>query len=627
MSSGQRVTPRPLPRDNWQRVEPLLTRATRLPDADGQALIDSAALDEVLRRELIDLLRATAPSASLAETHTASGPSAQRTSAALAVFRPGDTLEGGRFVIVRQIGRGGMGTVYLAQDTALGTLVALKIVPPDERLIQEAQRAAACSGHEHVATVHNVLQSEHAGTPIGVLVMEYVAGKPASRILEDGPVDVDRAIQWVRQTGLAVAHAHDRDVLHCDLKPGNMMVTPDDRVKVLDFGIARRSFDPANPAEPTFGTLPYMAPEQLLAGECSRATDVYSLGVTLFELVTGRLPFVGDDRMVRMQILAAPPPSVSGLLRTAPAGIDAVIERALAKNPAERFRSSRAFVQELEDLVRPPAPAPAPHTWTWATLLAAFSALVAITWTFGMVACRTFEVSLRVDSEFSTSLSDYFRVGREALIPFVPFWILTALPTAAVAGVALLVRWRAAHAWQLWSGWWNRLDPQALGIAALLAGAAALLALVWTYRDLFDAMITLHQKPAEAAIHALSFSARDQHKAFSTGCAVLSFFLVLAAVWWFPALRQRSGNPAAMQALRWAMLLLALVTMLAPTTPRRFLFERFRVVEYDGRQALMIGSASDLLLLYDSARRVTVRVRLDAPGLRVTDMTRFIFEN
>jgi hypothetical protein len=164
-------------------------------------------------------------------------------------------------------------------------------------------------------------------------------------------------------------------------------------------------------------------------------------------------------------------------------------------------------------------------------------------------------------------------------------------------------------------------------IAALLAGTAALLALVWTYRDLFDALITLHQEPAEAAIQAISRSARDQHKAFSTGCAVLSFFLLLAAFWWFPALRGRSGHPAAMQRLRWAMLLLALVTMLAPTIPRRFLFEHFRVVEYDGREGLEIGSAGDHLLLYDSDRRVTVRVRRDAEGLRVTDRVRQVFVN
>ena len=632
MSPGHGApSPRSLTRDDWQRVEAILTQATRLSDADAKALLDSAPLDDPLRRDAIDLLHLSGPQSALDRTRSAKLRGPLPALEAAATFRAGDTLEAGRFVIVRQIGRGGMGVVFLAQDTVLGTLVALKIVPPDGRLIQEAQRAAACSGHEHVATVHNVLQTEYAGTRIGVLVMEYVEGRPANRILDDGPVQIDRAIGWVRQAALAVAHAHDRDVLHCDLKPGNMIVTPDDRVKVLDFGIARRSFDPLNPAEAAFGTLPYMAPEQLLAGECSRATDVYSLGVTLFQLVAGRLPFTGDERMIRMQILAAPPPRVSGILGHAPKGLDEVIERALAKDPAARFQSARAFAQALQELtltaaVTAPHQPPAHVPWLW-TSLAALAALLALAWTFGMVACRSFEVFLHVEPEFAASFSDYFRVGRDALIPFVGLWVITAAGTAAVAGLALLVRWRAANAWRAWNDRLNRLNPQAIATAILLAGVAGLVVLFWTNRDVFDALAGLHQRPASAPVAAISFAARQKHLAFSTGCAILSGFLVLAAVAWLPALRRRSGNPAVIQRVRWALLLVALVVMLLPTLPRRFLFERFRVAEYDGQQALVIGSAGDHLLLYDSARRATVRVRRDAAGLRITEMTRQIFQD
>ena len=602
--------------------------ASRLSDADGKALIDSAPLDDSLRSEAIDLLHLSGPQSGLDETHTANVRIQSPAPSAGGALKPGETLEGGRFVIVRQIGRGGMGVVYLAQDTVLGTLVALKIVPPDERLIQEAQRAAACSGHEHVATVHNVLVGEQAGKPIGVLVMEYVAGRPASRVLDDGPVDVDRAIRWGRQAALAVAHAHDSEVLHCDLKPGNMIVTPDDRIKVLDFGIARRSFDPQNQTKPTYGTLAYMAPEQLLADECSRASDVYSLGVTLFQLVTGRLPFTGDDRMIKMQILAAPPPGVSGSVRHAPKGLDAVLARALAKDPAARFQSARAFAQALEGLtaaaVRDPSPPLA--RWGW-TSLATLAALLALAWTFGMVACRSFEVFLHVDAEFSASFADYFSVGRDALLPFVSLWVIAALGTAAFAGLGLFVRWRAANAWRGWNDWMNRLNPQAVATAILLAGIVALVTLVWSNRDVFDGLIGLHQRPSSAPIAAISFAARSRHLAFSTGCAILSFFMVLAAVAWLPALRRRSGSPAVIQRLQWALLLLALVVMLAPTMPRRILFERFRVAEYDGQPAVVIGSAGDHLLLYDSARRATVRVRRDAAGLRMTEMTRQIFQD
>jgi hypothetical protein len=313
-----------------------------------------------------------------------------------------------------------------------------------------------------------------------------------------------------------------------------------------------------------------MAPEQLLAGECSRASDIYSLGVTLFELVTGRLPFAGDNRMIKMQILAAPPPAVSGIARHVPKGLDAVIERALAKDPADRFRSARAFAQALEELTVTPAAVPVPNPppayarWI-GTSLAGLAALLALAWTFGMVACRSFEVFLHVDAEFSASFADYFRVGREALLPFVSLWVIAGAGTAAVAGLLLLVRWLAATTWQAWTDWLNRLNPQALATGALLTGVAALVALVWTHRDVFDALIGLHQRPAEAATGALSFSARQKHLAFSTGCAVLSYFLAFAALVWFPSLRQRSSQPATIQRLRWSMLLLALVVMLAPT--------------------------------------------------------------
>jgi hypothetical protein len=244
-----------------------------------------------------------------------------------------------------------------------------------------------------------------------------------------------------------------------------------------------------------------------------------------------------------------------------------------------------------------------------------------------MVACRSFEVFLHVDAEFSASFADYFSVGGEALFPFAPLWWMTAMGTAAFTGIVLLVRLLARNVWRRWSDWSSRLNPQALGLTVLLVGAAAWGALIWANRDVFDSLISLHQHPASASVAAISFAARQKHLAFSTGCAVLSFFLVLLAVAWFPSLRQRSSNPAAIQKLRWAMLLLALVVMLGPTMPRRILFERFRVAEYDGQPAVVIGSAGDHLLLYDSARRATVRVRRDAAGLRMTEMTRQIFQD
>ncbi|MEO7134883.1 MAG: serine/threonine-protein kinase [Vicinamibacterales bacterium] len=610
-------------------MAPLLMQATRLSDAEAKDLVDSAALDAVVRGEIMDLLRISGASSGSSGNRETMPPGAESPQhSTFTAFKPGEAIERGRFVIVRQIGRGGMGAVYLAQDTALGTLVALKFVPPDDRLIQEAQRAAACAGHEHVATVHNVLQTEHAGERIGVLVMEHVAGRSASRILDDGPIPIPRAIAWMRQAASAVAHAHDSEVLHCDLKPANMIVTPDDRVKVLDFGIARRSFDRTNPHQPTFGTLPYMAPEQLLNGECSRATDVYSLGVTLFELVTGRLPFTGDDRMVAMQILAAPHPKVSELLPGSSPEFDTVVDRALARDPADRFRSARALVQALEELQHKEDPSPADPQPNWLrTAVSVTVALVAITWVFGVAAARYFEVFLRVDAEFTASVFDYFRIGWAAILPFLQLWVLASAATAAAAGLVLLLRKLASHRRRVMSDRTRRLNPQTLAITALLVGVATWLAVLWSNRDLFGALVDLHQNPATASIDAISFSARPKHLTFATDCALLSFILLLAAVAWFRRPSRASERSAFSRTLGWALLSLALLVALSPTMPRRFLFERFRVVEYDGRRAVMIGSARDDLLLFDSERRVTIRVRRDASGLRVTEMTRQIFED
>ncbi len=620
-------------RDDWQHLEPILTKALVLPAAARQALIETTALDAVVRHQILDLLRASDTiSARFAHSAVGGGAVSVTPPAAHVSLGSGEAIDGGRFVVVRQIGRGGMGTVYLAQDTALGTLVALKIVPADDRLLHEAQRAAACSGHEHVATVHNVLRTEIRGEQVGVLVMEYVAGRPASRILEDGPVETERAVRWMRQAAAAVAHAHDCEVLHCDIKPGNIIITPDDRVKVLDFGIARASFDPRNPAEPMHGTVPYMAPELLLAGEFSRASDVYSLGVTLFELLTGRLPFTGDEVMLRLEIMAVPPPRVADAVADIPDQLNAIIERALAKNPEQRYRSARAFERVLDEVSAANKTQPTQTTerpsalaslWTYAAGFVGVA--VAISLVLGLVACRTFDVILRVDSEFASSFGDYLRVGLSALVPLVALSVMTAALLGVAAGVAQFVRGHARRFRDAWHRVHARMNLQTVAAAVLVGGTVAWVALTYTYRELFTALFELQQNPAGASVTAISAAWRPYHLQYANVSASLSFLLIVAGLAWLPRAARRAGHAPAVQPLAWAIVALGVVVMLGPTIPRRFLFERFRVMEYGDRPVLQINRAGEDVLLYDPARRVTFRARRDAASLKSTELTQQLF--
>lgn len=341
-------------RDEWRRAQPVLTQALRLPPEAQTQMIEGAFIEEAIRRELCELLRRSSLTlARMADSGvaarsletTAAPPDRTPAEPVAPLLADGETLANGRFTVVRQLGRGGMGEVYLAHDTRLRTLVALKVLFHAD--LSEAQHARQCSGHPHLVTMHDAFDATIGGRSLTILVMEYVAGRPASRMIDDGPVPVRDAIRWVRQVADALAYAHDRGVLHCDLKPANILITPDDGAKVLDFGIGRATFERDRPGEPLRGTAPYMAPEQLLDRHYSPAGDIYSLGVTLFELLTGRLPFETDVPGLLFQVAAEPAPRPSEVRCDLPARLDEIVARTLAKDPQQRYRSARAFDRDL----------------------------------------------------------------------------------------------------------------------------------------------------------------------------------------------------------------------------------------------------------------------------------------
>lgn len=254
-----------------------------------------------------------------------------------------DDLLAGRYRMQDDIARGGMGRVIAAHDERLHRQVAVKLLKDElvqdprfvERFRREARAVAALS-HPNVATVFDYGEDDECH----FIVMEYAEGKDLARVLrEDGPMSVDRATRIAGQVCNALAHAHTVGVVHRDVKPANIIIGSADKVKVTDFGIARAVGDTSLTATGSvLGTAQYISPEQAAGEEVTPATDVYSLGIVLYEMLTGAVPFTGDSPVaVAMQQVNVEMPVPSSLNSDVPGSLDEVVARATQKDPAARY--------------------------------------------------------------------------------------------------------------------------------------------------------------------------------------------------------------------------------------------------------------------------------------------------
>jgi len=278
----------------------------------------------------------------------------------------GSTL--GHYEIVRKLGRGGMGEVYLARDSTLGRQVALKILRPDladdsdrnARFEREARAVAALS-HPNIVTVHSI---ERDGD-VRFITMEYVSGKTLSAAIPAAGLPLKTFLEYALPLVGAVSAAHQQGVAHRDLKPDNVMVTDDGRVKVLDFGLAKLlpgttdSGDQSTAAPPpgatvagqVFGTAAYMSPEQAQGKVVDYRSDIFSLGIMLYELITGRRPFVGDNAAAIISaILRDQAPLIREHNPALPASLERIIKRCLAKDPSRRYQSGLDLWNDLDEL-------------------------------------------------------------------------------------------------------------------------------------------------------------------------------------------------------------------------------------------------------------------------------------
>jgi serine/threonine protein kinase/TolB-like protein/Flp pilus assembly protein TadD len=275
------------------------------------------------------------------------------------------------YKIVSKLGEGGMGEVYLAEDTELERNVALKVLPPSmaddperlERFKREA-RAVAALNHPNIVTIYNV--EEEGGRRF--LIMEHIDGDSLDRIVPPGGLPLAKVFDIAVPIADALVAAHERGIVHRDLKPANVMVTADGRVKVLDFGLAKLAIEAIMPsedqatqaAEPTaaltgegtvMGTAPYMSPEQLQAHDVDHRTDIFSLGILMYEMVTGQRPFQGDSGIaLASSVLKDRPVPVTEMRGELPRHLERVIHRCLEKEPRERYQSALDVYNELKGL-------------------------------------------------------------------------------------------------------------------------------------------------------------------------------------------------------------------------------------------------------------------------------------
>ncbi|HXV61991.1 MAG TPA: alpha/beta fold hydrolase [Vicinamibacteria bacterium] len=352
--------------DRWVAVDAILDEALDRPTEGRAEWVRQACHgDEDLEQEVRKLLRlAEGEDDVLRPEGALTGPLWEDVAGALGlaaseVFSAGDRV--GPYTIVGSLGTGGMGHVYVAEDTKLGRSVAFKVLPPEMDSAEHRKRfereAKAIAALNHPNIVH--LYSFEEARGVHFITMELVRGKTLGELIPKGGMALNKLLEIAIAIADALAAAHDQGIVHRDLKPGNIMIGEDGRVKVLDFGLAKlkpseletASKETATHSGLIVGTVSHMSPEQAEGREIDHRTDLFSLGVILYEMATARLPFGGDSpASVISSILRDNPADVTELNHRIPRELSRIIKRCLAKDARRRYQTAIDLRTELEEL-------------------------------------------------------------------------------------------------------------------------------------------------------------------------------------------------------------------------------------------------------------------------------------
>src|SRR5438094_2613860 len=350
--------------ERWQQLKQIFQSALERNPAERSAFLSQACADDPALRSEVE---------SLISSHDQAGDSieAMAVEAAtemLADEQPGPILGKhiGHYEVLSLLGRGGMGEVFLAQDTSLGRKVALKLLRSDftrneERLrrFQQEARAASALNHPNILTIYEI---GHDGS-LHFMATEYVEGETLRQHLSRARITVGQTLDVAVQVASALAAAHQAGIIHRDIKPENTMVRTDGNVKVLDFGLAKltepKTIDTAAPTLPqvetepgvVMGTFSYMSPEQARGLAVDTRTDIWSLGVMIYEMAAGRQPFEGETASdVMSLILQKEPPPLAHSWPEVPAELERIIRKALRKDREERYQTIKDLLIDLRNL-------------------------------------------------------------------------------------------------------------------------------------------------------------------------------------------------------------------------------------------------------------------------------------
>ena len=352
--------------DRWKKIDDLVQAALELQAEDRPAFLDSeCASDPSLRREVESLISYQQGASRFLES-TAIKDAALLMADPQSASREGQTIS--HYNLIRKIGAGGMGDVYLAHDTSLNRRVAIKLLTDElttdelgrKQLMREA-RAAASLDHANICSVYEIAAQDH----VTFIVMQYVEGETLADRIARQPMQIEELLGIAEQVADGLADAHSHGVIHRDIKPHNIMLTSRGQVKLLDFGLAKvvrregasaieiATHSLSGESGVIAGTVPYMSPEQLRAEPIDVRSDIFSLGVVMYEMITGRQPFARDSSAETIAaIQKVEPAPVRRYRGDAPEALQSIVEKSLEKDRKERYQTARELLMDLKSLKR-----------------------------------------------------------------------------------------------------------------------------------------------------------------------------------------------------------------------------------------------------------------------------------